>query len=117
MRTTSRDVRFELAQNQRHHEQSDYAIRKSTLDNWLIRLVALFCGAGAAGLLWTFGVFVVVPWRAGRLLSLNGAEWQILAMSDQAEHPTRYALLRTVWIVTCLGAMVAGIFWSLARLP
>lgn len=106
-----------------------------TLENWLIRLVALFCGAGAAGLLWTFGVFVVVPWRAGRLLSLNGAEWQILgaslllglfsawgtlhilAMADRAGHPQRYALLRAAWIICCLGAMIGGVFWSLARLP
>lgn len=105
------------------------------MENWLIRLVALFCGAGAAGLLWTFGVFVVVPWRAGRLLSLNGAEWQILgvslilglfsawgtlhilAMADRAGHPQRYALLRAAWIICCLGAMIGGVFWSLARLP
>ena len=51
------------------------------MENWLIRIVALFCAVGAAGLLWTFGVFVVVPWREGRLFSLNSAELQILGAS------------------------------------
>ena len=105
------------------------------MENWLIRVVALFCGAGAAGLLWTFGVFVVVPWRAGRLLSLNGAEWQILAaslllglfsawgtlhilaMAERSGHPRRYAFIRAVWALACMGAMAGGVAWSLARLP
>lgn len=103
------------------------------MENWLIRIVALFCAAGAAGLLWTFGVFVVVPWREGRLFSLNGAELQILgaslllglaaawgalhvfALADRAGRPKSYATIRIVLIVAWFAAALGGMSWTLGR--
>ena len=103
------------------------------MENWLIRIVALFCAAGAAGLLWTFGVFAVVPWRENRLLALNGAELQILgaslvlgfvaawgalhvfALADRAGRPGLYAAIRVVLIVVWFAAMAGGVSWTLGR--
>jgi len=103
------------------------------MERWIIRFVALMCLAGSAGLLWTFGVFVVVPWRAGRLLALSASELQVLAASlgfgigvgtaalhlfalgEREAHPRRYALLRAVLIIALLAATASGVMWSLQR--
>ena len=103
------------------------------MENWLIRIVALFCAVGAAGLLWTFGVFVVVPWREDRLFSLNSAELQILgaslllglaaawgalhvfALADRAGRPKSYATIRIVLIVAWFAAALGGMSWTLCR--
>ncbi len=102
-------------------------------ENWIIRIVALFCAAGSAGLLWTFGVFVVVPWRAGRLLALNATEIQVLgaslvlglatawgtlhvlAQADRASRPKNYAMIRIVLIIAWLAAGIGGMTWTLGR--
>ena len=102
-------------------------------ENWIIRIVALFCTAGSAGLLWTFGVFVVVPWRAGRLLALNATEIQVLgaslvlglatawgtlhvlAQADRASRPKNYAMIRIVLIIAWLAAGIGGMTWTLGK--
>ena len=104
------------------------------MENWLTRIVALFCAAGSAGLLWTFGVFFVVPWRNGRMLSLNASEWQILgaslllgtatawgalhvfALADRTCRPKSYAMIRIVLIIAWLAACIGGMLWTLKRI-
>ena len=103
------------------------------MERWIIRLVALCCASGSAGLLWVFGVFVVVPWRAGRMLSLSGSELQVLgaslligiavgagalhllALGDKTSNPKTYAVLRVALIALLLAAMVTGMRWTLLR--
>lgn len=103
------------------------------MESWLTRIVALFCASGTAGLFWTFGVFVVVPWRNGRLLSLNAAEFQVLAVSlllglatawgalhifalaDRTSRPKYYAMTRILLIIAWLAALIGGIYWTLGR--
>ena len=103
------------------------------MESWLTRIVALLCASGTAGLLWTFGVFVVVPWRHSRLLSLNAAEVQVLgvslllglatawgalhifALADRASHPKCYAMTRILLIIAWLSALIGGIYWTLGR--
>ena len=48
------------------------------VENWLTRIVAALCAAGAIGLLWMFGVFVAIPWQQGRMLAISGAELQLI---------------------------------------
>jgi hypothetical protein len=104
------------------------------MESWIIRIVALFCAAGSAGLLWTFGVFIVVPWRDGRMLALNAAELQamgvslllglvtawgalhIFALADRAARPKSYAMIRIVLIIAWLAACIGGILWTLGRI-
>ena len=99
------------------------------VETWIIRFVALLCAAGSAGLLWVFGVFVVVPGRAGRLLALTASEMQVLgasllfglltgwaaihllALGEQDAHPRRYRLLRALLAATLAMAAVAGMLW------
>lgn len=103
------------------------------MENGIIRLVGLLCAAGSAGLLWTFGVFVVVPWREGRLLALNAAEMQVLgaslllglgtawgalhifALADRANRPKTYAAIRFALIAAWLAASIGGVLWTQAR--
>ena len=51
------------------------------MENWIIRFVAVLCAIGGTALLWILGVFLVVPWREGRLLALNLAELQMIGVS------------------------------------
>lgn len=103
------------------------------MERWLTRIVALLCACGTAGLFWTFGVFVVVPWRNGRMLALNVAELQVLgvslllglatawgalhifALADRASRPKYYAMTRIVLIIAWLAALIGGIYWTLGR--
>ncbi len=100
------------------------------MERWIIRGVALLCAAGAAGLLWVFGVFIVVPWRAGRLLALSSSELQVLgaslgvglavgltalhliALGEREHHPKRYAVLRLLLILALIAALARGVMWS-----
>ena len=104
------------------------------MENWLTRIVALFCAMGSAGLLWTFGVFVVVPWRDGRMLSINAAELQVIGLSlllglvtawgalhifaiaDRASRPGVYAVIRALLAIASIAAMIGGISWTQARI-
>ena len=103
------------------------------MERWIIRLTALGCAAGSGGLLWVFGVFVVVPWRAGRMLALSGSELQILgaslligiavgicalhllALGEKPTAPRRYAALRAALIAFMLAAIILGIRWTVQR--
>ena len=51
------------------------------MENWMTRIVGLFCALGSLGLFWTLGVFVVVPLRDGRMLSLNLLELQVIGVA------------------------------------
>ena len=103
------------------------------MERWIIRLTALGCAAGSGGLLWVFGVFVVVPWRAGRMLSLSGSELQILgaslsigiavgacalhliALGERTDHPKRYTALRILLIAFLLVTTILGMRWTLQQ--
>ena len=74
-----------------------------------------------------------VPWREGRLFSLNSAELQILgaslllglaaawgalhvfALADRAGRPKSYATIRIVLIVAWFAAALGGMSWTLGR--
>ncbi len=104
------------------------------MENWLTRIVALFCALGSAGLFWTFGVFVVVPWHNGRMLSMSAAELQvtgiplllglatawgalhIFALADRSVQPKKYAMTRIVLIIAWLAATAGGVLWTLGRI-
>lgn len=104
------------------------------MENWLTRLVAALCAAGAIGLLWMFGVFVAIPWQQGRMLALASAELQliivplavgvaaawgalhILAIADRRERPRLYQTLRALFIVAAIAAVLGGGAWTLARI-
>lgn len=104
------------------------------MENFIIRLVALLCGAGSAALFWVFGVFVVVPWRQERLLDLTRNEVQaigvplvtgiavawvtlhLLALGDRQRHPRGYAFMAGLFLIALLAAAIGGISWTAARL-
>jgi hypothetical protein len=104
------------------------------MENWITRVVALFCGLGSTALFWTFGVFVVVPWREGRMLALNASELQviaaplllgflsgwgalhILAIADRAKNPRIYAATCILTGIIAVAAVKSGISWTLARI-
>ena len=99
-------------------------------ETWIIRCMAFCCACGSAGLLWTFGVFIVVPWRAGRLLALNGSEIQVLgasllfglltgwaalhllALGEKEASPDSYRRYRGLLIAALLAAAVSGMLWQ-----
>ncbi|MBI4741459.1 MAG: hypothetical protein HY777_07945 [Betaproteobacteria bacterium] len=105
------------------------------MENWITRLVAAICAAGSIALFWTFGMFLAVPWREGRMLSLDTIELQvvavpllvglavtwgtlhILAISDRETNPRVYAALRTLLVIASIAATFSGMSWSQARLP
>lgn len=104
------------------------------MENWITRIVAALCAAGAAALFWTSGVFIAVPWREGRMLALNGTESQVIgiplilgiavvwgalhlfAISDRATNPRVYLAIRLVLLVLALAAMFGGKAWTEARI-
>lgn len=104
------------------------------MENWLTRIVAALCAAGAIGLLWMFGVFVAIPWQQGRMLEISGAELQlivvpltvgvaaawgalhIVAIADRRERPRLYRTLRALLIVAAIAAVLGGGAWTLARI-
>ena len=104
------------------------------MDNWLTRIAAALCAAGAIGLLWMLGVFVAAPWQQGRMLALSGAELQLiivplavgvaaawgalhlLAIADRRERPRLYQTLRALLIIATIAAVLGGSAWTLARI-
>ena len=100
----------------------------------MTRIVGLLCALGSFGLFWTLGVFVVVPWRAGRMLALNPSEMQVIGVAlvlgsatlwgasrifaavDQQANPRTYAATRLLLAVAALASTVGGISWTLARI-
>ena len=104
------------------------------METWLTRSVAILCAMGSSGLLWTFGVFVTVPWQQGRMLDLDRSDLQVIgvplvlglavawgalhifALADRKTNPWTYAVIRAALILASVGAAVAGTLWSQARI-
>jgi hypothetical protein len=104
------------------------------MENWITRIVAALCAFGSLALFWTFGMFLAVPWKEGRMLALNATELQvigvplliglavtwgalhILAIADSEANPKIYATVRVLLIVACLAAVSSGMTWSEARI-
>lgn len=104
------------------------------MENWITRLVALLCGAASCALFWTFGMFLAVPWREGRMLSLNMVELQVIgvplligllvawgalhiaAIADAENNPKLYTAIRLALLATAIAATLGGAAWSQARI-
>jgi hypothetical protein len=104
------------------------------MEKWITRGGAALCAAGSIALLWTFGIFVAVPWREGRMLALNSVELQvlgipllggilvawgalhILAIADRDSSPRLYLTLALALLAALLLAVSAGVSWSTARI-
>jgi len=104
------------------------------MENWITRGAAAMCAAGGVALFWTFGMFVAVPWREGRMLALNAVEIQVVvipllvglavawgalhifAMSDGTTHPKVFATLRVALLIMLVAALFGGMSWSEARI-
>ena len=104
------------------------------METWITRIVAAVCAAGSSAMFWFFGVFVVVPWREGRLLSLSMTELQVIGVSlvagtavtwgavhlfslaDRSANPKVYAAVRAVVIVLSIAAIISGIVWGQTHL-
>lgn len=104
------------------------------MENWITRLVAALCASGSLALFWTFGMFLAVPWKEGRMLSLDKVELQvlgvpllvglavtwgalhILAISDRAANPRTYTTILALLIAASLAAIASGMSWSEARI-
>lgn len=104
------------------------------MENWITRIVAALCAAGAVGLLWMLGVFVAVPWQQRRMLAMSGGELQlvgvalvvgvaaawgalhILAIADRHERPRTYRWIRALLVVASIAAVLGGSAWTLARI-
>lgn len=104
------------------------------MENWITRIVAALCATGSSALFWTFGVFVVKPWREERLLTLHWAELQIIggslllgmavawgalhifALADRQANPRIYATIRAALVIASIAAVIGGILWVQARI-
>ena len=104
------------------------------METWITRLVASLCAAGSMMFFWILGAFAVVPWRDGRMLSLERLELQLLgvsliagcavgwgalhlmALASPKKNPRQRVLSGVVLIVACVAALIAGIQWTLARI-
>lgn len=104
------------------------------MENWITRLVAILFALGSTALFWVFGVFVIVPWRAGRMLSLSTAELQVIGVSllagsavawaalhlfslaDRAQNPRIYCAIRVLVLGISIAAVVGGVFWTQTRI-
>lgn len=101
------------------------------MEKWLTRSVALLCAVGSTALFWTFGIFVAVPWRESRILSLNSVEvqvigipliagvavaWGALHLLAVTEGGSRlYRVSRIVLLLASVLAIHWGGAWSAAR--
>jgi hypothetical protein len=104
------------------------------MENWITRIVAAICAAGSTALFWTFGMFLAVPWREGRMLKLNMVELQvvgvpllvalgvgwgalhIVAIADREANPKVYATIRAGLLIAALAAIAGGVSWTHARI-
>ena len=103
------------------------------MENGITRIVAALCAAGSAGLFWTLGVFLAVPWTEGRLLDLSRVEAQliavplllgsavawgalhILAIADLDARPRIYQALVVLFLLALFAAAASGMAWSQAQ--
>ena len=104
------------------------------MEKWITRGVAALCASGSLALFWTFGVFLAVPWRESRMLSLNSVEWQvlgipllvglavtwgalhILAIADRADNPRTYYTFCVALLIAAILAVADGMAWTAARI-
>lgn len=104
------------------------------MENWITRGVAAICAGGSTALFWTFGVFLAVPWREGRMLSLNKVELQvvgvpllaglavawgalhIVAIVDRSSRPRLYRVFCGGMLIASLLAAYGGMAWTAARI-
>lgn len=104
------------------------------MENWITRLVAALCAAGSCALFWTFGMFLAVPWREGRMLSLNIVEAQVIggpllvgllvawgtlhiaAIADREANPKTFATIRLALFIALVAAALGGAAWTQARI-
>jgi hypothetical protein len=104
------------------------------MEKWITRSVAAICAAGSTALFWTFGVFLAVPWRENRMLSLQNVELQVLgislicglavawgvlhllALADRATSPRLYRSLRVALVIASALAVCGGMSWASARI-
>jgi hypothetical protein len=104
------------------------------MENWITRAAAAICAAGSVALFWTFGMFLAVPWRENRMLSLNAVEFQvvgiplvvglavgwgalhILAIADREANPKLYAVIRAGLLIAAVAAIIGGMSWTQARI-
>jgi hypothetical protein len=105
------------------------------MENWITRAAAAICAVGSISLFWSFGMFLAVPWREGRMLSLNAVEFQvvgiplvvglaigwgalhILAIADREANPKLYATIRGALLIAAVAAVIGGMSWTQTRLP
>lgn len=103
------------------------------MERWIIRSVALLCGAGGLGLFWAFGAFTAIPLRDGRVFAMSATEMQLagiplvagglvawgalhlFALADREPAPGAYRVIRVVYLGTLLAATIAGAVWSTGR--
>lgn len=104
------------------------------MENWITRFVGTLCAVGSTALFWTLGVFAAVPWREGRMLTLNRVELQVIgiplvvgilvawgalhifSIADRTSNPRFYAAIRGLLIIASIAALIGGISWTQARL-
>jgi hypothetical protein len=104
------------------------------MENWITRAAAAICAAGSIALFWSFGMFLAVPWREGRMLALNAVELQvvgvplivglvvgwgalhIVAISDREANPKIYTAIRTGLLIAAVAAAIGGMSWTQARI-
>ncbi len=104
------------------------------MENGIIRLVAAIVAAGSTALFWSFGMFLAVPWREGRMLSLNLVEMQVIgvpllvgllvawgalhivAIADRANNPKVYRAIRLALFAASIAAAIGGAAWTQARI-
>jgi hypothetical protein len=104
------------------------------MEQWITRVVAALCAAGSSALFWTFGMFLAVPWRESRMLSLNSVELQVLAVplvaglavgwgalhvlaiADRVTHPRTYYTICVALLIASALAVSGGMSWTTARI-
>ena len=104
------------------------------MEKWITRGVAALVASGSIALFWTFGVFLAVPWRENRMLSLNSVEWQvlgipllvgmavtwgalhILAIADRETSPRLYFAICVALLIASTMAVLGGMSWTNERI-
>jgi len=104
------------------------------MENGITRLVAAIVAAGSLALFWSFGMFLAVPWREGRMLSLNMIEMQVIgvpllvgllvtwgalhifAIADRENNPKVYRAIRLALFAAAIAAAIGGAAWTQARI-
>ncbi|MBI2308160.1 MAG: hypothetical protein HYU78_12740 [Rhodocyclales bacterium] len=103
------------------------------MERWIIRSVALLCGAGSLGLAWAFGAFTAIPVRDGRIFAMSATEMQLagiplvagllvawgalhlLALGDRETAPRTFQVVRLAYAGALVAASIAGAVWSTGR--